>query len=486
MRRRPSRIRRRLKELQTAARQRLVDAAQQYTLRLTNAGVAAGVPASSDPLLTGDPNGQKIVMTGHQPVIFHSGLTFKYHVTEDFADDQSAIGIAVVIDTNMGDVDRYPFPQKLDEGGGLRLTQASMTSRAENEPNASRRVDEAETPDGFSPTLNSTPGLFARVQSEYGTLVLKGDVTPAEANLIVRWSHGIGAKLLELPLSAISSFPEVLALVADIINRADQFCSVHNETLGKFREDHRIRNSANPFPDLNVKPNRFELPLWTIGGPASDPTPLFVETGGNRTRLLADKETVHEFTGTLTGEHLESLLLHGVQLIPRGALITSLLRLLFADLFVHGVGGGRYDKFTDEFVPAWWDVKPAPFVVASASTYLFAQRRARLLELEALQRNLRDLMFNPQRHFGTGRFSPELEEQLIRLSEEKTRAVEQLKTAKKEGRSAKDIGHQIQTITDSMKNLVAAEFEPQLKPLTSMDEDTRAAIECRTYPWFLF
>ena len=37
-----------------------------------------------------------------------------------------------------------------------------------------------------------------------------------------------------------------------------------------------------------------------------------------------------------------------------------------------------------------------------------------------------------------------------------------------------------------MKQLVAEEFAPQLEPLTSMPADHKAAINCRTYPWFLF
>jgi hypothetical protein len=41
-------------------------------------------------------------MTGHQPVIFHSGLTFKYQTTETFALEHNALAIAVLIDTDEG------------------------------------------------------------------------------------------------------------------------------------------------------------------------------------------------------------------------------------------------------------------------------------------------------------------------------------------------------------------------------------------------
>ena len=71
----------RLTELRTTARSRLVEAAEAFVLRLNSIAEDTELPPNRNSLLTGDAAVQPIVMTGHQPVIFHSGLTFKYEAT---------------------------------------------------------------------------------------------------------------------------------------------------------------------------------------------------------------------------------------------------------------------------------------------------------------------------------------------------------------------------------------------------------------------
>ena len=96
-----------LAALRQQARKRLVDSAQQFVLRLSDAARRAGMLLETQPLLTGDPLEMPIIMTGHQPVIFHSGLTFKYQATEDFAAEHKMIAVAVVIDTDEGDAGAF-------------------------------------------------------------------------------------------------------------------------------------------------------------------------------------------------------------------------------------------------------------------------------------------------------------------------------------------------------------------------------------------
>lgn len=108
-------------------------------------------------------------------------------------------------------------------------------------------------------------------------------------------------------------------------------------------------------------------------------------------------------------EALTSLLFSGQQLVPRGALITAMLRLLFSDLFVHGTGGGQYDPCTDALIRNWWAVEPSPFAVASASRFLFADERQQLMQLQHVESQLREMQYNPQRFLGTNAFPAELE-----------------------------------------------------------------------------
>ena len=99
-----------LVDLRLQARKRLVDSAEQFVLRLSAVARRGGLLSGDRPLLTGDPSKKPIVMTGHQPVVFHSGLTFKYQTAEAFAARHGLIAIAVVIDTDEGDAGAFSFP----------------------------------------------------------------------------------------------------------------------------------------------------------------------------------------------------------------------------------------------------------------------------------------------------------------------------------------------------------------------------------------
>ena len=308
----------------------------------------------------------------------------------------------------------------------------------------------------------------------------------AEANTIVRWSRGIGSRLIELPLSAICSFPEVLELTASILDKHELFAQAYNNCLANYRDTHGIRNQANPFPNLKSGPDGTELPFWIVRSDSQTRHPAVLRKIHGVATLFANGRSVRIFPSGESMQILNHLLLQGIQLIPRGAMITGILRLLFADLFVHGTGGGHYDQFTTDFLHSWWKVESPPFVVASASRLLFEERQTELRKCQSLKGNLRDMQFNPQRHFGTGVFNGSVESELRRLCAQKDTEVAQLKSAQKTGQSARDIGHRIQLLSNKIKAKVNEAFSEQIAVLRELTPETQAAVACRTYPWFLF
>lgn len=482
----------RLDDLRTAARKRLVQAAEQFTLRLSGIAEEAGVEIDSAPIATGTPDEQSIVMTGHQPVVFHPGLSFKYDTTAVFVRQQRAIGIAVVIDTDQGDAGQFSFPEA--DGTTGRPIRAIETLATANDLYLSGRLKTAaEIREIGSRVCKSLETLGETVAAGHCQAAINGfarlataRATAMEANLIMRWQAGIGHSLLEIPLSAIASFPESVRLVADILKQPQRFASAYNESLELFREENDIRNAANPFPNLKITSKRCELPFWVVSHNRGRRYALEAEVSGNTTRLLANDKTLDTFTGNITGEALEPLLVQNIQIVPKGALITTFLRLLFADLFVHGVGGGRYDRFTDEFIRTWWNVEPPCFTVASATQQLFKAQRSELHRLSQLKSSLRELQYNPQRHFGTGVFSTGLEAVLTELTDKKAAAVDRMKASHQQGESARELGREIQQITNQIRDAVDKEFEPQLLLLNELTPEQKDAIFCRTYPWFMF
>ena len=485
-----------LQQLRESARRRLVESAKQYIARLSEPVCTGGLKYPPASLLNADPQTTPVIMTGHQPVIFHSGLTFKYETTEEFAARNGLIAVAVVIDTDEGDAGAFTFPAEQVSGqtatAHVRKDQHAATVGPDSSPavelpqliaasvsfgqtmslySAGRLKPRAELLSLASRVADSLSTLGCRAEArsmryfaaEYAELQTRSVM---EANLIVRRNAGIGGRMLELPLSEICGFPEVVAVTEEILARPVEFAQCYNDTLNAFRREHKIHNEANPFPNLQIEPDACELPFWVVDHRRGTRTILRV--------LNAGAVNPQAFTGPET------------QLVPRGALITAMLRLLFSDLFIHGIGGGRYDRYTDQLIRAWWNVDPPPISVASASRYLFEKERTELSRLQRISEQLRDLQSNPQRHFGTGVFSSALEFTLQSLVQQKVAAVERMKQVRESGQPARDIGREVQHVGDEIKSRVAAEFEGPLARLRELSDENIAVLTSRMWPWFLF
>jgi hypothetical protein len=61
-----------------------------------------------------------------------------------------------------------------------------------------------------------------------------------------------------------------------------------------------------------------------------------------------------------------------------------------------------------------------------------------------------------------------------------------LRTARESGLPADDIGRKIQRLGDLIKWTVSSEFSAQLTQLQSLSNETMAAVNSRTWPWFYF
>jgi hypothetical protein len=82
------------------------------------------------------------------------------------------------------------------------------------------------------------------------------------------------------------------------------------------------------------------------------------------------------------------------------ALTTTLFaRLCLADVFIHGIGGAKYDELTDELIRQFFG-QPAPAFLTVSATRLLPLPAPAVTQDDRrrLARRLRDLRYNPQRH----------------------------------------------------------------------------------------
>src|SRR5205823_5129735 len=97
-------------------------------------------------------------------------------------------------------------------------------------------------------------------------------------------------------------------------------------------------------------------------------------------------------------EQLLSLPSRRVRLRTRALTTTMFARYLLGDLFIHGIGGAKYDELGDAIAGAFYHIEPPGFLTLSMTLWPgFDVRRATGRDLASVDRAIRDLHFNPDR-----------------------------------------------------------------------------------------
>jgi hypothetical protein len=177
-------------------------------------------------------------------------------------------------------------------------------------------------------------------------------------------------------------------------------------------------------PPLLISSDAVEVPFWLVR--RDEPRRrLFVTPRDGSLELRTDNAEV----GRLQLDDLAASRRHaeawpiehaGWQLRPRALTLSCFARFLLADLFIHGIGGAKYDEMMEEFAEAFFGVAPAPLGCVSATLHLpLPHSRLRWADILAARRDSRDLRHNPQRHVA-GLPAPLLTErtELVRRSQE--------------------------------------------------------------------
>ena len=268
-----------------------------------------------------------------------------------------------------------------------------------------------------------------------------------EAQSILRIARGLQPGLAELPASELFHFDSFRSCFAGWIRNFEQFVERYNSALDAWREERKINNPANPFPNLkSTGASVAEMPLWLVDRKGGTRHALWCrrdEHDAQRVELRVESGSNGRICGTVTARQL-TLQDDDHILVPRGAMISFLFRWLASDLFVHGTGGANYDRFTDAFSTRWVGRTPAPYVGATASRYLLPDRRHELQLCEEWSKRIREIKNHPQKSFATGLFDTTLEEALKTMLEQKQDLITQLAARKKTGEPAGEIGRALQ------------------------------------------
>lgn len=411
-------------------RTRALEAARDYTAGLEGQELEGPEPedwpSTLDPRpLTTQPSTldprpvTPLVVTGHQPSLFHPGVWAKNFAAGAIAGRAGGVGLSLVVDNDLlstariripvGDRDRpavemVPFDEDRPAGP---WEEAHVLNR-ELFGSFSQRVVEAMSAWGIDPLIRELwPDALAQLNR---STLLRDGLTAARHVAERRW----GLANLELPLSRLCELDPFLWFTGHLLAHLPRFRDVHNQVLVEYREVNRIRSRTHPVADLNEIDGWLEAPLWIWHKGDRQRGRVFAKQIGREVHLsdgrdvFARLKLAPEMDACCAVEGLRELPGRGIRLRTRALTTTLFARLCLADLFIHGIGGAKYDEMTDRIVARFFDLPAPEFLTVSATVYLplaepfgvTAADERRLLGL------LRDLEQNPDRHIEPG-ISPE-------------------------------------------------------------------------------
>ncbi len=342
-----------------------------------------------------------VIVVGHQPAFYHPGVWAKHIVARRLADAMGGVAVNIVVDNDAPRDTTIAVPTLSD--GVLSVKRVSFAALQSGF--AYEQIDsaDAETQAAFESALRSTMGprfddsMLPRFFQGFAQADTTDWVDQAIAGRrAIEASFDIS--LVDHRISRVWSSP----LLIDMLQHAESFTKTYNEALAQYRKRHRVRGAQRPIPDLQIDRNRCELPVWIYRSHETRRR-LFVHRNGDSIRLFAGADQVAEsHASTLACNDKASALIDGLDgwlLRPRALTLTLWARLMLADLFVHGIGGAKYDRITDDIITGYYGLEAPQMACVSASLHLDLPVPDKCLShITCARRKARDLRFNPQRH----------------------------------------------------------------------------------------
>jgi hypothetical protein len=156
-------------------------------------------------------------------------------------------------------------------------------------------------------------------------------------------------------------------------------------------------------PDLATEGDWLELPFWAWRTGQARRGRLFARRAGTAFELRAGAEPWPALPIDTCREAWAALEPQGFKVRSRALTNTLYARVFLGDLFIHGIGGAKYDELTDALIRDFYGFEPPGYLVLSATLLLpLPGQPARPEGCRDLAHELRDLRWNPQRHLADG------------------------------------------------------------------------------------
>jgi hypothetical protein len=366
------------------------------------------------PAAAGDmqrPSGWPLIVTGHQPELFHPGVWVKNFVAAALGGACGGLALNLIVDNDLPKAAaiRVPF----HEGADLRTDRVDFDRWQGEVPYEDWKVRDESRFEGFAERVRGVLGgtVTDPVLQDYWPRALRrqGEVDAvglrlalARRELEAAW----GISNLEVPLGLVCQTEGFLWFAAHLLAQLPRYHEVHNRCLAEYRAAHRIRSRHHPVAGLGRQGQWLEAPFWVWRASQPRRRGLWARQRarvlelriGDEDQVLVELPLTPDGEGCCAVERLRELTARSVRLRTRALTTTMFSRYLLGDLFLHGIGGAQYDELGDEIARRYFGWEPPAFLTLSLTLWLGLPSDPQApAELAAVRRRLRDLTFNPDR-----------------------------------------------------------------------------------------
>jgi hypothetical protein len=359
-----------------------------------------------------------LVVTGHQSELFHPGVWIKNFAAAAIARGAGGAALNLVVDNDILKSASIRVPEPGDGTSGLQVRRVEFDEWAGEVPFEELTVrDEAlfatfagrvhavlrgAVPD---PLIDDFWPRAVALRDRTDRLGLRFAL--ARRALEGSW----GVHNLEVPLSTLCETEAFLWFTAHLLAQLPRFQQIHNDALVRYRRLYRIRSKHHPVPALGGQGEWREAPFWVWRAERPRRRPLLVRQLPRSMQLRAwgDDEPLIELPlgpdreACCAVEQLQYLQTRRVRLRTRALTTTMFARYLLGDLFLHGIGGAKYDELGDAIAGAFFTIEPPSYMALSLTLWLdLGTDPASPERLTAIEHRLRDLTYNPDRNIGPG------------------------------------------------------------------------------------
>ena len=412
-----------------------------------------------------------VIASGHQPSMYHPGVAIKTMALAQAAAQSGATPLFITVDHDDIDASAVSIPMIRDG----RLVKTSHTLF----PSAHGRVLEKAGVEGWEVTrarLNDAARLMDSPRldgprSAMEEFLRRLDNRPpdsaknyADIAILLRraWERPVNGGYLEIPVSSICQTRTFLHFAASIMEDIEKFAGAYNEQLELYRKEHGLRYPANPFPNLGKTGASWESPFWTLAGDKREK--LYVAPDG---RIVTEDGSTNIPVGAITG--------NAIPIRPRAITLSLYMRLMACDLFIHGVGGAKYDHVTDGIIRGYYGVAPPGYAVVSATFHAETPAEDPTIRIEGIKTRLREIEQRPERE-------PELESNSLKHEKETL-----VKAMANPGADRKTLGIRIKELNRQMAGQLKPLADRLNSDLYSLGETAREwdVKSFRDYPFFI-